>query len=85
MFDRQLRAFGAQGQVRLEGLRIGIVGAGGIGSLLTQQLVYLGVKNFTLIDDDTVGTTNLNRLVGANQWDVSTAKVAVLGRLDSDR
>jgi len=81
MFDRQLRAFGGEGQVRLEKLRVGIVGAGGIGSLVTQQLVYLGVNNFSLIDDDTVETTNLNRLVGANRWDVSTAKVAVLGRL----
>jgi molybdopterin/thiamine biosynthesis adenylyltransferase len=80
-FDRQLRAFGRDGQACLANLRVGVVGCGGIGSLVVQQLVYLGVQHFSLIDDDTVERTNLNRLVGANSWDISMAKVAVLGRL----
>lgn len=80
-FDRQLRAFGRVGQAQLQKLRVGVVGAGGIGSLVAQSLVYLGVRTFTLIDDDKVEPTNLNRLVGANPWDISTPKVAILGRL----
>jgi molybdopterin/thiamine biosynthesis adenylyltransferase len=80
-FDRQLKAFGREGQTTLEGLRIGIVGAGGVGSLVGQQLAYLGVKTFTLVDDDTVEVTNLNRLVGAIPSDISNPKVATLARL----
>lgn len=80
-FDRQLRAFGREGQICLERLRVGVVGVGGVGSLVVQSLVHLGVRSFTLIDDDKVEATNLNRLVGANSWDISTPKVAILGRL----
>ncbi|MCP2223741.1 HesA/MoeB/ThiF family protein [Bradyrhizobium elkanii] len=64
-YDRQIRAFGSDGQAKLERLRIAVVGAGGTGSVVTQQLAHLGVRNFLLIDPDSVERTNLNRTVGA--------------------
>lgn len=82
-FDRQVRAFGAEGQSRLEGQRVGIVGVGGIGSQLVQALVHLGVHEYVLVDSDRVDRTNLNRLVGATPMDVEngTLKVDVASRL----
>lgn len=76
-FDRQVRAFGAEGQQILGSLRVGIVGLGGTGSAVAQQLAYLGVKQFVLIDPDLVETTNLNRVIGAVQNDVGKPKVDV--------
>lgn len=80
IFDRQVRAFGRTGQGILEGMHVGIVGAGGTGSVVAQQLAYLGVGELTIIDFDRVDSTNLNRLVGAAQRDLGAPKVEVLSQ-----
>ena len=84
IFDRQVRAFGAAGQARLEALKVAIVGVGGTGSIAAQQLVHLGVKNFILIDPDTIEATNLNRVVGATKRDIGRAKTEVAQRYLED-
>jgi len=76
-FDRQVRAFGVAGQKILESIRVGVVGIGGTGSAVLQQLVHLGVRDLVLIDPDTIEETNLNRLFGATPQDVGKSKVAV--------
>lgn len=81
MFDRQVRAIGLEGQRALQKLRIGIVGLGGTGSLVAQQLAHLGVRDFVLIDPDVIEFTNLNRVAGAVPTDVGIPKVDVAGRL----
>ncbi len=82
-FSRQILAFGKEGQRRIAALKIGIVGLGGIGSLIAQMLAYLGVREFILVDDDIVEETNLNRLIGASVKDVKnkTAKVDIAERV----
>lgn len=84
LFDRNVRAIGAQGQALLLSLKVGVVGLGGTGSVVAQQLAYLGVGNLLLLDDDRLESTNLNRVVGAGLGDVGHAKVdvaaAALGR-----
>ena len=80
-FDRQIRAFGADGQHRLQALKVAIVGLGGTGSVVAQQTAYLGVEEFFLVDDDHIETTNLNRVVGATRSDVGVAKVDVARRM----
>lgn len=77
LYDRQVRAFGSSGQQVLRSIRAGIVGLGGTGSVVLQELSHLGVRDFLLIDPDVVEETNLNRLVGADQGDVGRAKVSV--------
>jgi hypothetical protein len=74
-YDRQVRAFGAAGQERLATLRVAIVGLGGTGSVVAQQLAHLGVRNFVLIDPDNIEVTNLNRLVGSSLANVGVPKV----------
>jgi molybdopterin/thiamine biosynthesis adenylyltransferase len=76
-YDRQIRAFGTSGQQALKSLRVGIVGLGGTGSVVLQELVYLGVRDFVLLDPDTVEKTNLNRLVGATPSSLRKPKVDV--------
>jgi molybdopterin/thiamine biosynthesis adenylyltransferase len=78
--DRQIRAFGAPGQAVVSRLRVVVVGAGGTGSVVLQQLAHLGVRDITIIDPDVVEKTNLNRLVGARPTDVGTPKVEVARR-----
>lgn len=63
--DRLVRGFGEDAFRRLRSAKVGIVGCGGGGSHVVQQLTYLGVGALVLIDADVVEETNLNRLIGA--------------------
>jgi hypothetical protein len=67
----------------LENCLIGIVGLGGGGSQIVQQLAHIGFKRFVLYDYDHIEDTNLNRLVGATKIDVEleTPKMAIAIRL----
>ncbi len=80
VFDRQVRAFGAAGQQALQALHVGVVGLGGTGSIVAQQLAHLGVGSFTLVDPDVVEATNLNRLANAVPQDIGVNKVDVAAR-----
>lgn len=74
---------GADSDKVLAASRVGLVGLGGGGSHLAQQLAHLGVGHFAVLDPDCVDETNLNRLVGATAEDVrrGTPKVDVAERV----
>lgn len=79
-YQRQVLAFGAEGQTAVANLRVAVVGLGGTGSVVASQLAHLGVKDMLLVDPDKVEETNLNRLVGSVHADVGKAKVEVAAR-----
>ena len=80
-FSCQKLALGDFGQARLRNLRVGVVGLGGTGSLVSMQLAHLGVGELVLIDGDLVEESNLSRIVGASRDDVGrTYKVDVAAR-----
>lgn len=83
VYDRQVRAFGAEGHRRLARLTVGVVGLGGTGSLISQQLAHLGVGHVIAVDDDRLEGSNHSRVVGSTPADVeaNTAKVEVAARL----
>jgi molybdopterin-synthase adenylyltransferase len=54
----------------LKNLRIAIVGLGGGGAHIAQQLAHVGVGHFVLFDPDRIEESNLNRLVGGSLADV---------------
>lgn len=64
IFNRQIKLWGVEGQRRLSDLNVAIVGLGGLGVLVCEQLARMGIRQFTLIDGDRVESTNLNRLTG---------------------
>jgi molybdopterin-synthase adenylyltransferase len=73
-YDRSVRAFGAEGQAAIASLRFGIVGLGGTGSIIAQELAHLGATTVKLLDFDRVERSNLNRLIGANRDSVGKPK-----------
>jgi molybdopterin-synthase adenylyltransferase len=80
-YTRQIALFGIEGQRRLAKARVAVLGLGGLGSHACQQLAYLGVRNFVIVDDDPVEDSNLNRLVGAVPGNVGAHKTEVAERL----
>jgi len=83
-FDRQIRAFGRTGQKVLEKLKVAIVGVGGIGSLVAEQLARAGVRDFVIVDADLVEISNVSRQFGATTHDVGKAKVNVTAQNAKD-
>ncbi|HMV09290.1 MAG TPA: ThiF family adenylyltransferase [Cyclobacteriaceae bacterium] len=79
-YDRQVRIFGKAGQHVLGELTIGIVGLGGTGSVVAQQLAHLGVNKFLLIDPDLIEQTNLNRVAGSTRRDIGLPKIDLAKR-----
>lgn len=83
VYSRQVLAFTEKGQKKLEAVNVGVVGMGGIGSQVFQQLVHIGVKKFILIDYDIIEKSNLARVVGSTFEDVKKGllKVDIMERL----
>ncbi len=79
--DRNIRAFGKEGQETLRKLKVAIVGVGGIGTHVVQQIAYLGVGEIGLIDSEKIEVTNLNRYVGVCPEDVGSPKVVIAERI----
>ena len=83
-----LREVGGAGQMRLLASHVLLVGAGGIGSPAIQYLAAAGVGRISLIDDDAVALSNLQRqtLYGTDQ--IGTPKVTAareaVARLNPD-
>lgn len=76
-FDRQVRAFGADIQRLLKGMHVGVVGLGGTGSPIAEQLCRLGVGHLSLFDGDTLDATNVNRVYGSTLPDEGRYKVDI--------
>ncbi len=63
-YDRQ-SFLGINAQKIISKVKVGIIGLGGGGSHIIQQLAHLGVQNYVIFDGDYVSNSNLNRLIGA--------------------
>lgn len=69
---------GRTGLATLAQARVCVVGAGGLGHPVGIYLAGAGVGHITLVDDDDVEISNLNRQVFFTQGDVGQPKVIVL-------
>ena len=79
---REEMMFGAEAVQRLQGKHVIVFGIGGVGSFAVEGLARAGVGALTLVDNDTVGLSNLNRqlcalrsTLGQNKSDVMAARV----------
>lgn len=69
-----LKEIGGVGQTRLLGAHVAVIGAGGIGSPAIQYLAAAGIGQLTVIDDDHVDLSNLQRQTLFGTADVGRPK-----------
>ena len=70
-----LDEIGVEGQERIMGSRALIIGAGGLGSPVALFLGSAGVGHLTIVDNDTVDMTNLQRQIAHSMSRVGQPKV----------
>lgn len=71
-FSRQ-SFLGEHAESQIGRCTVGVVGLGGGGSHIIQQLAHVGFQDYVLFDGDSVEDSNLNRLVGARVIDALAA------------
>lgn len=76
-YDRHLRlpGVGPEGQRRLAGSRVLLLGAGGLGSPVALYLAAAGVGHLRLVDDDRVERSNLQRQILHTDASIGQPKV----------
>ncbi|CAG2126958.1 HesA/MoeB/ThiF family protein [Cupriavidus plantarum] len=70
-----LDEFGIEGQERLLAARALVIGAGGLGAAALPYLASAGVGHITIVDDDEVDLTNLQRQIVHTTANVGRPKV----------
>lgn len=76
-FSRTELLIGSEGMEKLRGSSVAVFGVGGVGSYTVEALARCGVGKLTLIDNDTVSLTNLNRQLIALHSTIGMAKTEV--------
>jgi len=75
-----LKEIGGAGQQALSAAKVAIVGAGGLGGPAGLYLAAAGVGHITIIDDDVVELSNLQRQVQFAASDIGSEKAAVMAK-----
>ena len=79
-FLREEMMLGESAMERLKASHVAVFGIGGVGSWCAEALARAGVGRLTLIDQDTVGESNINRQILALSSTVGQEKAEVMAR-----
>ena len=75
---------GADAMARLRRCHVIVFGLGGVGSYAAECLARSGVGELTLVDQDTISVTNINRQLYALRSTVGQSKAEVAARRCAD-
>ena len=76
-FSRSIGLLGEEGMEKLKNSAVIIFGVGGVGSYTVEALARAGMGSITIVDNDVVDITNINRQLIALHSTVGMDKVAV--------
>ena len=73
-YERNLGTIGAEGQAKLAGASVAVIGAGGLGGHVVELLARMGIGTLRVIDGDTFAAHNLNRQLLATEHNLGQNK-----------
>lgn len=82
--ERTALIFGEDGIEKLKKAHVAVFGIGGVGGYVAEALSRSGVGKLTLVDNDTVSESNINRQIIALSSTVGKSKVLVMKERISD-
>ncbi len=77
-FERTEKIIGKENMAKLAGAHILLFGVGGVGSYVAEGLARAGIGAITLVDNDIVDITNINRQIPALHSTLGKSKVSVM-------
>jgi molybdopterin/thiamine biosynthesis adenylyltransferase len=77
-FQRNIGIFTEEQQDRIKNYKIAIAGLGGVGGILIERLIRLGMENFHVADPDFFEPTNLNRQIYSNMSNLNKNKAEAI-------
>lgn len=77
-FIREQMALGSDALEKLRNAHVAVFGIGGVGSYTAEALARAGVGSITLVDNDTVGESNINRQLCALHSTIGQMKAQVM-------
>ena len=69
---------GKEGIEKLKNSKVMILGVGGVGSFATEALTRVGIGTITIVDNDIVDITNINRQLHATPQTIGKSKVELM-------
>jgi tRNA A37 threonylcarbamoyladenosine dehydratase len=78
MFSRFELLIGEEKLKQLQHQRVIVFGVGGVGGYVVEALVRSGIEHLTIVDNDEVSLTNLNRQIIATSKTIGKKKVQVM-------
>ena len=77
-FERSAFIIGEDGVEKLKHSHVAVFGVGGVGGYVVEALVRSGIGEITIVDNDTVSISNINRQIIATHDTVGQYKVDVM-------
>ena len=77
-FSRSEALLGAEAMQALRAKQVILFGVGGVGSWCAEALVRTGITHLTIVDDDEVQASNINRQLPATRETIGRSKVEAL-------
>jgi len=75
MYDRILKLINEEQLKKIKEAKILLIGIGGVGGYVLESLIRSGLKNITVIDEDIIEESNLNRQILATRTNLQKPKV----------
>ena len=83
-FSRTAKVYGDEAVSKLKDKNVIVFGVGGVGGYVVEALVRSGIGNITVVDNDTIALSNLNRQIIALHSTIGEEKVDVIERRAKD-
>jgi len=83
-FLRSEMLFGTDSTEILERKNVAVFGVGGVGGYVVEALARAGIGNITVVDNDTVSVSNINRQIIALESTIGQNKVDVIKKRIND-